>query len=106
MIVSEWILSEDFFVIQIEMIDCFDEFFKIKLFIESIFQKFFIGEFMMCFQFLFEILEELLYVVFCEFVVILDEFFDLFVVVYSGDNSYEVFYIINRLCFMEFLCDM
>lgn len=44
MIVSEWTLSEDLTVIQTEMIDCLDHYFKSKPLTESILQKLFVGE--------------------------------------------------------------
>ncbi|KID76759.1 Dedicator of cytokinesis protein 1 [Metarhizium brunneum] len=106
MIVSEWALSEDLTVIQTEMIDSLDQFFKSKPLTESILQKLFIGEVLERFQPLSEIPDEPLYAAVRELVSTLDEFLDLLVAVHGGDDSGEATSIINRLRLMEFLRDM
>ncbi|CAI4217156.1 unnamed protein product [Parascedosporium putredinis] len=105
MIVSEWTLSEDLSVIQTEMIDCLDQFFKTKPMTESILQKLFVGELLERFESLSqnpgdlgEAIRELMSTV--------DEFLDLLVAVRSGDGTSEATHLINRLRLMEFLRDM
>ncbi|GJN74461.1 hypothetical protein PLICBS_008552 [Purpureocillium lilacinum] len=106
MIVSEWTLSEDLTVIQTEMIDCLDHYFKSKPLTESILQKLFVGELIERFEPLSKIPGEPLYVAVQDLVATLDEFLDLLVAVHSGDGSNEASSIINRLRLMEFLRDM
>ncbi|POR37856.1 Putative dock180 protein [Tolypocladium paradoxum] len=106
MIVSEWTLSEDLTVIQTEMIDCLDHFFKSNPLTESILQKLFVGELVGRFEPLSETPDEPLYGAIRELVATLDEFLDLLVAVHSGDGSNEASNIINRLRLMEFLRDM
>lgn len=106
MIVSEWTLSEDLTVIQTEMIDSLDQFFKSKPLTESILQKLFIGELLERFDLLSEIPNEPLYTAVRELVGTLDEFLDLLVAVHGGEGNGEATSIINRLRLMEFLRDM
>ncbi|KAH6606696.1 hypothetical protein Trco_005849 [Trichoderma cornu-damae] len=107
MIVSEWTLSEDLSVIQTELIDSLDTYFKSNPLTESILQKLFIAELLERFQRLSEAAEEPLYAAVRELVGTLDEFLDLLVAVHSGgDGSGEASNIINRLRLMEFLRDM
>ncbi|ODA82107.1 hypothetical protein RJ55_00612 [Drechmeria coniospora] len=106
MIVSEWTLSEDLTVIQTEMIECLDQFFKTKPLTESILQKLFIGELLQRFTLLSEIPDDPLYAAIRELVATLDEFLDLLVAVHGGDGGNEASNIINRLRLMEFLRDM
>ncbi|KAL7798180.1 hypothetical protein V8C37DRAFT_247687 [Trichoderma ceciliae] len=107
MIVSEWTLSEDLSVIQTELIDSLDTYFKSNPLTESILQKLFIAELLERFQPLSEVAEEPLYAALRELVGTLDEFLDLLVAVHSGgDGSGEASNIINRLRLMEFLRDM
>ncbi|RFU81310.1 hypothetical protein TARUN_884 [Trichoderma arundinaceum] len=107
MIVSEWTLSEDLSVIQTELIDSLDTYFKSNPLTESILQKLFIVELLERFQPLSEAAEEPLYAALRELVGTLDEFLDLLVAVHSGgDGSGEASNIINRLRLMEFLRDM
>jgi len=106
MIVSEWTLSEDLSVIQTEMIDCLDLFFKDQVMTESIMQKLFIGELLERFEPLSKIEGDPLYAALKELVETLDEFLDLLVAVHSGDVSGEASHLINRLQLMEFLRDM
>ncbi|PHH92780.1 hypothetical protein CDD83_5186 [Cordyceps sp. RAO-2017] len=106
MIVSEWTLSEDLTVVQTEMIDCLDRFFKSKPLTESILQKLFVGELLARFEPLSEMPDEPLYAAVRDLVATLDEFLDLLVAVHSSDGSDEASNIINRLRLMEFLRDM
>lgn len=106
MIVSEWTLSEDLTVIQTEMIDSLDQFFKSKPLTESILQKLFIGELLERFEPLSEIPNEPLCTGVRELVGTLDEFLDLLVAVHGGEGNGEATNIINRLRLMEFLRDM
>ncbi|CAM1503997.1 Fc.00g015880.m01.CDS01 [Cosmosporella sp. VM-42] len=106
MIVSEWTLSEDLSVVQTEIIDCLDLFFKEKPLTESILQKLFIGELLERFEPLSEIPDEPLYAALRELVGTIDEFLDLLVAVHSTDESGEATHLINRLRLMEFLRDM
>ncbi|TWU78834.1 hypothetical protein ED733_007444 [Metarhizium rileyi] len=106
MIVSEWTLSEDLTVIQTEMIDSLDQFFKSKPLTESILQKLFIGELLERFGPLSEMPDEPLYAAVRELVGTLDEFLDLLVAVHAGGANGEATNIINRLRLMEFLRDM
>ncbi|KAI3327834.1 SH3 domain-containing protein [Xylariaceae sp. AK1471] len=106
MIVSEWTLSEDLSVIQTEMIDCLDLFFKDQAMTESIMQKLFIGELLERFEPLSKIEDDPLYAALRELIATLDEFLDLLVAVHSGDVSGEASHLINRLQLMEFLRDM
>lgn len=106
MIVSEWTLSEDLTVIQTEVIDCLDLFFKEKPLTESILQKLFIGELLDRFEPLTETPEEPLYVALKEIIGTIDEFLDLLVAVHGTDESGEATHLINRLRLMEFLRDM
>ncbi|KHO01867.1 Dedicator of cytokinesis [Metarhizium album ARSEF 1941] len=106
MIVSEWTLSEDLTVIQTEMIDSLDQFFKSKPLTESLLQKLFIAELLERFSPLSEIPDEPLYVAVRELVCTLDEFLDLLVAVHGCDDNGEATNIINRLRLMEFLRDM
>ncbi|KAK1250508.1 hypothetical protein MKX08_010511 [Trichoderma sp. CBMAI-0020] len=107
MIVSEWTLSEDLSVIQTELIDSLDAYFKSNPLTESILQKLFITELLERFQPLSEIEDEPLYAALRDLIGTLDEFLDLLVAVHSGgDGSGEASNIINRLRLMEFLRDM
>ncbi|KAI1374865.1 hypothetical protein F4677DRAFT_159436 [Hypoxylon crocopeplum] len=106
MIVSEWTLSEDLSVIQTEMIDCLDEFFKDKIMTESILQKLFIGELLERFEPLALIEGDPLYSALRGLIETIAEFLDLLVAVHSGDITSEASHLINRLQLMEFLRDM
>ena len=106
MIVSEWTLSEDLSVIQTEMIDCLDIYFKSKPLTESILQKLFVGELLARFEPLSRIPDEPLYLAIRELMGTVDEFLDLEVAVHSGDGSGEASHLIHRLRLMEFLRDM
>ncbi|KAJ2987636.1 hypothetical protein NUW58_g4393 [Xylaria curta] len=106
MIVSEWTLSEDLSVIQTEMIDCLDLFFKDQAMTESIMQKLFISELLERFETLSHIENDPLYAALRELITTLDVFLDLLVAVHSGDASGEASNLINRLELMEFLRDM
>ncbi|KAI1354354.1 SH3 domain-containing protein [Xylaria sp. FL0043] len=106
MIVSEWTLSEDLSVIQTEMIDCLDLFFKDQAMTESIMQKLFISELLECFEPLSHIEDDPLYSALRELITTLDVFLDLLVAVHSGDVSGEASNLMNRLELMEFLRDM
>ncbi|KAI1185584.1 SH3 domain-containing protein [Nemania serpens] len=106
MLVSEWTLSEDLSVIQTEMIDCLDLFFKDQTMTESIMQKLFIGELLERFHPLSLIEGEPLYAALRELVATLDVFLDLLVAVHSGDVNGEASNLMNRLELMEFLRDM
>ncbi|KAI0420378.1 SH3 domain-containing protein [Xylaria grammica] len=106
MIVSEWTLSEDLSVIQTEMIDCLDLFFKDQTMTESIMQKLFINELVQCFEPLSHIEDDPLYTALRELITTLDVFLDLLVAVHSGDASEEASNLTNRLELMEFLRDM
>jgi len=106
MIVSEWTLSEDLSVIQTEMIDCLDQFFKSKPLTESILQKLFVSEVLDRFDTLAELPDDALYAAIRELMGAVDEFLDLLVAVHSGDGTSEASHLINRLRLMEFLRDM
>ena len=106
MIVSEWTLSEDLSVIQTEMIDCLDNFFRTKPLTDSILQKLFVPELMERYHPMAEVTDEPLYQAIQEMVGTVDEFLDLLAAVYNGDGSNEASHIINRLRLMEFLRDM
>ncbi|KAI0435866.1 SH3 domain-containing protein [Xylaria telfairii] len=106
MIVSEWTLSEDLSVIQTEMIDCLDLFFKDQAMTESIMQKLFIRELLERFDSLSHIEGDPLYAALRELVETLDVFLDLLVAVHSGDMNGEASNLTNRLELMEFLRDM
>lgn len=106
MIVSEWTLSEDLSVIQTEVIDCLDLYFKSKPLTESILQKLFVSELLERFEPLSQITDEPLYQALRELMGTVDEFLDLLVAVHSGDGSGEASHLINRLRLMEFLRDM
>lgn len=106
MIVSEWTLSEDLSVIQTEMIDCLDIYFKSKPITESILQKLFVNELLARFDPLAQIADEPLYAALRELMGTVDEFLDLLVAVHSGDGVGEATHLIHRLRLMEFLRDM
>ncbi|KAK4656261.1 Deoxycytidine kinase 1 [Podospora pseudocomata] len=106
MIVSEWTLSEDLSVIQTEMIDCLDVYFKEKPLTESILQKLFVGELLERFEPLSRLKDEPLYQAIRELMGTVDDFLDLLVAVHSGDGSGEASHLIHRLRLMEFLRDM
>ncbi|KAI1088966.1 hypothetical protein F5B19DRAFT_495886 [Rostrohypoxylon terebratum] len=106
MIVSEWTLSEDLSVIQTEMIDCLDCFFKEKTMTESILQKLFVSELLERFEPLSQIPGDPLYSALKGMIETISEFLDLLVAVHSGDNTSEASHLINRLQLMEFLRDM
>ncbi|KAG5925038.1 hypothetical protein E4U42_004489 [Claviceps africana] len=107
MIVGEWTLSEDLTVIQTEMIDTLDQFFKSKPLTESILQKLFIGELLERFEPLDDIPDSPLYGAVRDLAGTADEFLDLLVAVHgSGDGNEEATHVINRLRLMEFLRDM
>ena len=106
MIVSEWTLSEDLSVIQTEMIDCLDVYFKTKPLTESILQKLFVGELLDRFEPLARVKDEPLYGALRELTDTVDVFLDLLVAVHSGDGSGEASHLIHRLRLMEFLRDM
>ncbi|TQV95025.1 dedicator of cytokinesis [Cordyceps javanica] len=106
MIVSEWTLSEDLSVIQTEMVDCLDAYFKTKPLTESVLQKLFLGELMERFIALAGDNDESLTEALEDLTGTLDEFLDLLVAVHSGDSGSGASDIINRLRLMEFLRDM
>lgn len=106
MIVSEWTLSEDLSVIQTEMVDCLDVYFKTKPLTESVLQKLFLGELMDRFAALSGPKEDPLNEALQDLTGTLDEFLDLLVAVHSGDGVGGASDIINRLRLMEFLRDM
>lgn len=106
MIVSEWTLSEDLSVIQTEMIDCLDKFFKDQAMTESIMQKLFISELLECFKPLSRIEHDPLYTAIRELINTLDVFLDLLVAAHTGDINGEASSLVNRLELMEFLRDM
>ncbi|EQB51066.1 SH3 domain-containing protein [Colletotrichum gloeosporioides Cg-14] len=106
MIVSEWTLSEDLSVIQTEMIDCLDHYFKSKPLTESILQKLFVNEVLERFAPLSTIPDDPLYAGLRDLMATVDEFLDLLVAVHSGDVTSEASHLINRLRLMEFLRDM
>ncbi|CAJ2512045.1 Uu.00g076700.m01.CDS01 [Anthostomella pinea] len=106
MVVSEWTLSEELTVIQTEMIDCLDLFFKNQTMTESILQKLFIQELYERFGPLSRIEGEPLYAALKELIDTVDEFLDLLVAVHSGGVTSEASHLINRLQLMEFLRDM
>ncbi|KAI1799058.1 hypothetical protein F4811DRAFT_565895 [Daldinia bambusicola] len=106
MIVSEWTLSEDLSVIQTEMIDCLDGFFKNKTMTESILQKLFIRELLDRFEPLSLSRGDPLYSALRSLIETIAEFLDLLVAVHSGDITSEASHLINRLQLMEFLRDM
>lgn len=106
MIVSEWTLSEDLLVIQTEVIDCLDTYFKSKPLTESILQKLFIGELLDRFEAMCMAPGEPLYGALRELIGTVDEFLDLLVAVHTSDGGSEASHLINRLRLMEFLRDM
>ena len=106
MIVSEWTLSEDLSVIQTEVIDCLDVFFKTKPLTESTLQKLFVGELLQRFEPLKNLPDDPLYAALNDLMGTVDEFLDLLVAVHSGDVTGEASNLINRLRLMEFLRDM
>ncbi|KAJ9143333.1 Dedicator of cytokinesis protein 1 [Pleurostoma richardsiae] len=106
MIVSEWTLSEDLSVIQTEVIDCLDIYFKSKPLTESILQKLFVGELLDRFQPLAQEPDDPFYLAIRELMATVDEFLDLLVAVHSDDVSGEASHLINRLRLMEFLRNM
>ncbi|CAK7215919.1 Deoxycytidine kinase 1 [Sporothrix bragantina] len=131
MIVSEWTLSEDLSIIQAEIIDYLDHYFKTKPLTESILQKLFVGELLDRFTALANVPDEPLYTALRELIATIDEFLDLLVAVHGGDGggavsssaaagalagaagvnggssaSGEASHLINRLRLMEFLRDM
>ncbi|KAK1834532.1 hypothetical protein QBC39DRAFT_252207 [Podospora conica] len=106
MIVGEWTLSEDLSVIQTEMIDCLDIYFKTKPLTESILQKLFVGELLARFEPLSRTPNEPLYQALQDLIGTVNEFLDLLVAVHSGDGSGEASHLIHRLRLMEFLRDM
>lgn len=119
MIVSEWTLSEDLSIIQAEIIDYLDHYFKTKPLTESILQKLFVGELLNRFSGLAGIPDEPLYAALRELIGTIDEFLDLLVAVHGSDgrgvsddvvagsgSPGEASHLINRLRLMEFLRDM
>jgi hypothetical protein len=106
MIVSEWTLSEDLSVIQTEIIDCLDIYFKSKPITESILQKLFVNELLGRFESLAKMRDEPLYGALRDLMGTVDEFLDLLVAVHSGDGVGEATHLIHRLRLMEFLRDM
>lgn len=106
MIVSEWTLSEDLSIIQTEIIDSLDAYFKSKPLTESILQKLFVGELLERFEPLSELPDEPLYNAIRDVMATIDEFLELLVAVHGGDGSGEASNLINRLRLMEFLRDM
>ncbi|KAF6817843.1 sh3 domain containing protein [Colletotrichum sojae] len=106
MIVSEWTLSEDLSVIQTEMIDCLDHYFKSKPLTESILQKLFVNEVLERFAPLEAIPDDSLHAGLRDLMGTVDEFLGLLVAVHSGDITSEASHLINRLRLMEFLRDM
>ncbi|KAI1819061.1 SH3 domain-containing protein [Xylaria intraflava] len=106
MIVSEWTLSEDLSVIQTEMIDCLDVFFKDQAMTESIMQKLFISELLQHFDSLSLIEDDPLYAALKDFVATIDVFLDLLVAAHSDEVTGEASSLMNRLELMEFLRDM
>lgn len=128
MIVSEWALSEDLSIIQAEIIDYLDDYFKTKPLTESILQKLFVGELLSRFSGLASIPGDPLYAALRELMGTINEFLDLLVAVHGGDggageamvtgggggggasgdgsSSGEASHLINRLRLMEFLRDM
>ncbi|RKF63922.1 Dedicator of cytokinesis protein 1 [Golovinomyces cichoracearum] len=105
-IVSEWTLSEDIYVIQAEVIDYLDRLFKSKTLTESILQKLFIAELEILFAPLSKIQGDPLYVAVRELISKTSEFLDLLVAVYGSEAAGEAASKVSRLQLMEFLRDM
>lgn len=107
MMVSEWTLSEDLSVIQTEMIDCLDTYFKTKPLTESILQKLFVKELLDRFEPLARVPNEPMYAALRGLMATVNEFLDLLVAVHGGDGGVgEATNLIHRLRLMEFLRDM
>lgn len=106
MIVSEWTLSEDLSIIQTEIVDSLDAYFKSKPVTESILQKLFVGELLERFEPLAGGEDESLHAAIRDLMSTVDEFLDLLVAVHGGDGSGEASNLINRLRLMEFLRDI
>lgn len=106
MIVSEWTLSEDLSVIQTEIIDCLDLYFKGNPMTESILQKLFVSELLERFEPLAESPNDPLFAAMQNLIGTVDEFLDLLVAVHGTEDSGEATHLINRLRLMEFLRDM
>ncbi len=105
MIISEWTLNEDLSVIQAEMIDCLDLWFKSKNTGESIVQKMFVSELVYTFEPLARMPLDPLWQAIAELVEVIDELLELLAAVHSPDIS-ESLRIMNTLQLMTFLKDM
>lgn len=106
MIVSEWSLSDDLTVIQTEIIDCLDTFFKTKPLTESVLEKLFLRELLERFEPLSYMDNEPLYAAVQDLIGTLDQFLDLLVAVHGEDANNGASDIVNRLRLMEFLRHM
>ena len=105
MIVSEWNLNEDLFVIQAEMIDCFEELFKSKNIGESMVQKMFVNELLDMFESLARAPGDPMWQAIKDLISIIDELLELLSAVHSPGIT-ESQRIMNTLQLMNFLKDM
>ncbi|KAI9804715.1 MAG: hypothetical protein M1825_001083 [Sarcosagium campestre] len=103
MIVSEWTLSQDLSVIQAEMIDCLDDFFKSRALSENVLQKLFIAELMDLFEPLALLPDEPLYRSLKDLIAAIDAYLDLLMAVHATDMPGEASHIMATLKLMEFL---
>ncbi|KAI9804694.1 MAG: hypothetical protein M1833_006769 [Piccolia ochrophora] len=103
MIVSEWTLSQDLSVVQVEMIECLDKFFKEANISESVLQKLFIGELMDLFEPLASLPEEPLNLALKDLISSVDEYLDLLVAVHTTSMPGEASHIMATLRLMDFL---
>ncbi|KAI9681251.1 MAG: hypothetical protein M1817_002533 [Caeruleum heppii] len=106
MIVSEWTLSEDLSIIQVEIIDCLDQVFKSKRVNESVLQKLFVNEMMDLFEPLSRTPDEPLHLRVKELIATVDEFLGFLVAVHHSGMTGEASHIIHTLRLMEFLKDL
>ena len=105
MIVSEWTLSEDLSVIQVEMINCFETLFQSKNIGESLVQKTFVNELLELFGPLAAMPLDPMWQAIKDMITTVDELLELLAAVHSPDIT-EALRIMNTLQLMNFLKDM
>ena len=105
MIVSEWTLNEDLSVIQVEMVNCFEQLFQSKNVGENLVQKLFVNELLELFGPLAAMPLDPMWQAIKDMITTIDELLELLTAAHSPDIT-EALRIMNTLQLMNFLRGM
>jgi hypothetical protein len=106
MIISEWTLNQDLYVLQAELIDSLDRVYKTRRMTESVLQKLFIRELVQLFESAALAPDDPLNIALQDLLAAGDEFIDLLVAVQSSEGAGDASHITHTLRLLEFLKDM